>query len=402
MPGEKVLYILPQPYLLSRGSSFRAQATLDALADLGYQVDLLCYPVGIDPKNKKYTVLRSRRPPFLHSVKIGPSVKKVFFDIPLALSARQLEHKKHYDIIHGVEEAGFIAVSIGSKMAIPSIFDMHSWMSQQIEDGHYVKSALLLNGFKKFEARAMNRARAIITVGDEMTEILHKSLAPKVYSVTLPDCPLAIEESLIPPELREDISGRFFSRPAKTILYTGNFHSYQGIDLLLAAFRELKSSVSGRFDLRLLLVGGGVAEKKSVNLYRKMAADFGIDGEVEFCGEFPVEAMPVFMEKADILVSSRVKGNNVPLKVYTYLASGKLLVATRIPSHTQVLNDNNCLLADPEPAALSSTLLYGLEGIPEEDRRRITIEGRRIGGEEQRRIFQSILQDCYRYCLERH
>lgn len=78
--------------------------------------------------------------------------------------------------------------------------------------------------------------------------------------------------------------------------------------------------MTGRFDFALLLVGGGAGEVKSVTAYHEMARDLGVEEEIVFCGEYPAEAMPIFMEKADLLVSSRIAGNNVPLKVYTYLA----------------------------------------------------------------------------------
>ena len=73
MAGNKILYILPQPFLLPRGSSFRALATVRALVELGYEVDVLCYPLGEEPKTAGLTLHRSWRPPLLHSVKIGPS-----------------------------------------------------------------------------------------------------------------------------------------------------------------------------------------------------------------------------------------------------------------------------------------------------------------------------------------
>ena len=45
---------------------------------------------------------------------------------------------------------------------------------------------------------------------------------------------------------------------------------------------------------------------------------------------------------------------NTPFKVYTYLASGRPLVATRILSHTQVLDDTNAWLVEPTPDALAA------------------------------------------------
>jgi glycosyltransferase involved in cell wall biosynthesis len=62
-----------------------------------------------------------------------------------------------------------------------------------------------------------------------------------------------------------------------------------------------------------------------------------------------------------VLVSPRIHGTNTPLKIYEQLASGKPLVATRIWSHTQVLDDSVCFLADPEPASMADALLAALD-----------------------------------------
>jgi glycosyltransferase involved in cell wall biosynthesis len=48
---------------------------------------------------------------------------------------------------------------------------------------------------------------------------------------------------------------------------------------------------------------------------------------VHFVGQRPPEEMPPYMELADILLSPRNKGTNTPLKLYTYLRSGKPLLA---------------------------------------------------------------------------
>ena len=165
----KVLYILPQPYLLSRGSSFRAFATLNAISAHGMECHMLCYPFGEEPREHQYHIFRSAKVPGISRVKIGPSLAKLALDGPLMLKALKLARKNQYDVIHGVEEAGFIAAAIGRKVGIPFIFDMHSWMSQQLEDCHFLKSKRVLELFKKMEKGAMRQAQAIITVGPEMT-----------------------------------------------------------------------------------------------------------------------------------------------------------------------------------------------------------------------------------------
>ena len=54
-----------------------------------------------------------------------------------------------------------------------------------------------------------------------------------------------------------------------------------------------------------------------------------------------------------MLASPRIEGENTPFKVYTYLASGKPLVATRIPTHTQLVDDTLAFLVDPTAVGLA-------------------------------------------------
>jgi glycosyltransferase involved in cell wall biosynthesis len=56
-----------------------------------------------------------------------------------------------------------------------------------------------------------------------------------------------------------------------------------------------------------------------------------------------------------------VKGENTPFKIYTYLASGKPIVATRIPTHTQLLDDSLAFLVEPSAEGVASGLRQALE-----------------------------------------
>lgn len=396
----KVLYILPQPYLLPRGSSFRAMATVDGLSALGHTVDVVCYDIGKDPSKKAYAIHRSARPFGITSVKIGPSPAKILFDVPLYWTARRLAARGGYDVIHGVEEAGFMAASLGRKYEIPYIYDMHSWMSQQIEGTKFGRWRLPLRVFKAWELRSMRDARAIFTVGDEMTRLLQTQLAPGVHAATLPDVPLDFSEPPDPAR-REKIVRDFFPAGRKYIVYTGNFHVYQGLDLLVDAAARLKELSRGQTPFSVLIVGGGMAEAPAVERLRARVRQLGIEGDVIFCGEHPMMDIPVFMEHADVLVSSRISGNNVPLKIYTFLAAGVPMVATRISSHTQVLNDENCLLADPEPKSFADALFRGIYKLSGEERARIVAAAKKITPSEQRARFRDVLRVAYEGCAER-
>ena len=124
-------------------------------------------------------------------------------------------------------------------------------------------------------------------------------------------------------------------RAAAVVLYSGNFEPYQGVDLLVDAAAHVPGA-------EFLFMGGEPAE---IAAMRARAAAAG--APCVFAGKRPVGELPAFLALADVLVSPRRTGVNTPFKVYTYLASGKPLVATRIATHTQLLDDTLAILTDP-------------------------------------------------------
>jgi glycosyltransferase involved in cell wall biosynthesis len=76
-----------------------------------------------------------------------------------------------------------------------------------------------------------------------------------------------------------------------------------------------------------------------------------------------------FTQAAHVLVSPRLHGTNTPLKIYEQLASGKPLVATRIWSHTQVLDERVCYLVDPQPESLADGIVEALDDLGRTDER---------------------------------
>jgi glycosyltransferase involved in cell wall biosynthesis len=47
---------------------------------------------------------------------------------------------------------------------------------------------------------------------------------------------------------------------------------------------------------------------------------------------------------------------NTPMKIYSYLAAGKPVLATEIASHTQALDSTCAVLVPPDPAAMAAGL----------------------------------------------
>jgi glycosyltransferase involved in cell wall biosynthesis len=71
--------------------------------------------------------------------------------------------------------------------------------------------------------------------------------------------------------------------------------------------------------------------------------------------------MPVYLGLANVLVSPRTGGDNIPLKIFDYMASGRAIVATDIAAHRAILNPDRALLVDPTPEALAEGILHLLD-----------------------------------------
>ena len=67
--------------------------------------------------------------------------------------------------------------------------------------------------------------------------------------------------------------------------------------------------------------------------------------------------MPTFLASADVLVSPRSLGTNTPLKLYAYLMSGRPVVATDRPVHTQLLSAAEAVLASATPEGIAEAIL---------------------------------------------
>jgi glycosyltransferase involved in cell wall biosynthesis len=133
-------------------------------------------------------------------------------------------------------------------------------------------------------------------------------------------------------------------------LYVGNMEKYQGIDLLLKAFSLVDTKVIG---CSLVCIGGTAED---IDTYTAQAHRLGISGRVFFIGPRPVDDLGMYLQQADVLVSPRTEGENTPMKIYSYMDSGRPILATRITSHTQVLDADNAFLVDPEPASMAAGL----------------------------------------------
>jgi glycosyltransferase involved in cell wall biosynthesis len=340
----RILLLAPHPFYQERGTPIAVDLLLNALAERGHSVDVLTYHEGEDRDHgPNVRIFRIRAPIACRGIRPGFSHKKVISDIYLYRQALQMVRRQSYDVIHAVEEAAFLARWIKQKFSIPYVFDMDSSMPIQIVDGlPFLRPLLSL--MKRYEAQAIRDALAITAVCDALADIAREAGAEQIF--LLRDVPLLTEPG---PLVCSDSDRSVTPGKECSFVYIGNLEAYQGIDLLLEAFARLPAHSTAK-----LVIVGGVA--KHIDRYQRKARDLGIQDKTHFTGPRPISELPSLMARADVLVSPRIKGQNTPMKIYSYMASGKALLATDLPTHTQVLTHDSAKLVAPTPRAFADAM----------------------------------------------
>jgi glycosyltransferase involved in cell wall biosynthesis len=344
--------IAPEPFFEPRGTPFSEYHRIRALTDLGHSVDLVTYPFGRDVELPGLRVFRCSRPPFIRDVRIGPSWAKVPLDFMLLLAALRRVGAGRYDAVHSHEEGSLIGVVLAALLGLPHLYDMHSSLPQQLSNFSFTRSRTLTRLFTIMERFVVRRSRVVIVICPQLEEVV-RAIAPNVPAVLIENAPgsgdAPVEGSGA--AVRASLG---LATGTPLVLYTGTFEAYQGLDLLFAAAREV---IRARPDARFVLAGG---RPEQVSEARSMAERAGAGPATIFTGQRPVEEIPAYLDAADVLVSPRSTGTNTPLKIYQYLRSGRPIVATRLLTHTQVLDDATAILTPPTPAGFAEGILAAL------------------------------------------
>jgi glycosyltransferase involved in cell wall biosynthesis len=354
----KILLLAPHPFFQARGTPLAERALIVELTAAGHQVDVLTFPEGDDPAIPGCRVRRLPALPGMRGLRPGFSVKKLVLDAVMLGALLRLVRRRRYDLVHAVEESAFLALAAGWLSGVPYVYDMDSSLADQMIE-RFPPLARARRLLEACERRAVRGSAGVLAVCRSL-EDKARVYAPAALVARLEDAslvPVAPEggaadlpaAAAAPSERLADLAGGESAGPIA--LYVGNLEPYQGIDLLLASFRLVVDRLPAA---RLVVIGG---ERESIERYRARCRELGMAGAVAFAGPRPVERLGTYLRQADVLVSPRLLGTNTPMKVYSYLASGRPVVATRLPTHTQVLTDEVACLVDPEPVAFALGLI---------------------------------------------
>jgi glycosyltransferase involved in cell wall biosynthesis len=359
----KILLLAPHPFFQLRGTPIAERALLQVLTAEGHEVDVLTFPEGEDPDLPNCRIFRVSAP---YGVRPGFSLKKLAGDALMLGRVLRMVRRKRYDVVHAVEESAFMALLAKRLFGVPYVYDMDSGLARSMMDRFPSLKAVrfLLDACERLAIRASCGTLA----GCRALEAQARAWHPGGWIAPLEDVSLADGTEEAPDLIPEDWRGD------PIVLYVGNLEPYQGVDLLLAGFARALPEVPSA---KLVIMTGS---QDRVPHYQSLAERLGVAGGVHFAGPRPVEALGACLRQATVQVSPRLHGDNTPMKIFSCLDSGRPLLATRLLTHTQVLDDSVALLVEPEPAAMGKGLALLLQDA--ELRERLAANARRLAQRE--------------------
>jgi glycosyltransferase involved in cell wall biosynthesis len=359
----RTLVVAPQPFFSYRGTPFSVYYRTRVAAGLGWTCDLLTYGQGLDVDLPGCRIYRIPALRWLGEVRVGPSLLKSLLDVLMTIWTIALLCRRRYAIVHAHEEAVFWCLWLKPLFRFRLIYDMHSSLPQQLDNFRFARIPFLRTLFARWEARALRKADAVITVCPALQAFALAHGAPSGRTFLIENSivdPIAVRvdaaaraaEAARADEARRWVDAR---KPGPTLIYAGTLEPYQGIDLLLEAFALVSREMP---EAGLLIAGGSPGQ---IHEYRQLTDRQGTGGRTYFAGWLNPEDTRALSRQCAAALSPRTAGNNTPMKIYELIAHGVPLVATRIESHTQVLNDEVCTLTGIAPPELADGILRVLK-----------------------------------------
>lgn len=353
----RALIVAPQPFFSPRGTPFSIYYRALVMSEQGVECDILTYGSGQDVDLPGVRIKRIPRMRFLEPIPVGPTWHKLFLDGFMVIWTILLLVRHRYRVVFAHEEAAFWCRMLKPLFGFKFVYEMHSNLSQQLTNFQFTESRLLIRLFRYLQDSALRAADAVVTVCPDLRNYVLKLGVPPEKHVMIENSifeDVRLRDPAESGDLLDD--GRIvdFGPGHPVIAYAGTFEVYQGLEMLVQAFAQVNREMP---TARLLLVGGTTEQMTRLAM---LADSLRLRGACLFVGTVSKKAASRHLRSAQVLVSPRIYGTNTPLKIYEQLSTGRPIVATRIWSHTQVLDDTVCFLVEPDAASLAGGLLAAL------------------------------------------
>lgn len=349
--GARVMLVTPNPqsrhpWRAALGSvhSPKPESTTDAHVILGHDLSANVQVRHLDPRRGLWRWLRSNQPFYRMA---ASELKTLGADAVLVRNLKMAEHLLRY------------------APNVPLFFETHELFAQSYREEHprmNLRQHHKLAALAQREEFVYRNAKGLIALTSLLAEDIRKTYRIETPMIVAPDG-VDLEQaqasiiSTAPhttPGMAEVEQRREQLPTTPWLLYLGSLHPWKGVDTLVRAMAQVKQPAE------LHVVGGNAARIKEL---RALADEFDVTRRVVFHGPVEPGRRFEYIHRADIcllpLTDTGLGGRYTsPLKLFEYMAAGKAIVVSDLPSMHQVLTPEQDALLVPtgKPEAFAQAI----------------------------------------------
>lgn len=361
----RILHVLDHSIPLHSGYTFRTRSILQAQRALGWQTFHITGPkqgASAAPRETVDGLEFYRTAPAAGALARLPVLNQLAVIDVLAARLLQVAQEVKPDVLHAHSPAlnAVAALRVGRKLGIPVVYEIRAfWEDAAVDHGTSKEWGLRYRLTRAMETWALRRVDAATTICEGLrSEIIGRGI-PSGKIAVIPNA-VDIGDFAVGGARDEALAARL-GLEGKTVLgFIGSFYAYEGLDILLNA---LPAMLARRPEIRVLLVGGGPQDAA----LRAQARALGLEDQVVFTGRVPHGEVQRYYNLVDVLCYPRHKMRLTdlvtPLKPLEAMAQGRLMVASDVGGHKELIEDGRTgvLFAAGDAAALSRQVLALLE-----------------------------------------
>jgi glycosyltransferase involved in cell wall biosynthesis len=379
----RILYLADIRFPLERANGIQTMQTCHALAARGHRVSLAVRPdTHTRPRDPYafYGLPRLRGSLNIEVVPIsGPPVVRrtgyVTFGVGRAMG------RVRQDVIF-TRDLGLASILVRLPRLVrgPVVYEAHTIAADEAAARHEmltdadVATPAKLRRLAARDGLVWRAADGYVTITQGLKNEMERRFGPRTRVAVVPDgvrvpdasSQLPASSSQLPasssqlPASSSQLSGAEppasnLQPPTFTIGYAGHLYPWKGVELIIEAVRALPET-------RALIVGGHEQEPDLARI-KDVAAQLDCSSRVTFTGLVAPPDVPAHLREADVLVlpnpaSAVSSAFTSPLKLFEYMAAGRPIVASDLPSIREVLtHEHNALLIAPgDPQALTAAI----------------------------------------------
>jgi glycosyltransferase involved in cell wall biosynthesis len=366
MKNSKLKVLLVSQYFWPE--EFRINDVVRSLIDKGVQIDVLTgkpnYPSGkifsgykaLGFKRELYFGAKLSRVPLLprgSNSKFKLAINYCSFILSGLIFGPWMQRGRKYDLIfvYGLSPIllSIPALYLAHLKKVPVVIWVQDLWPASLSATGYVKNKYALLFVEKLVRFIYSRANLLLVQSEAFIDPV-RVLAPftpiKYY-------PNSVDE-IFSYEMQLDLSDFSFLNSEFVVMFAGNIGSAQSVEVIIEAANLLKNEKGIQF----VILGDGSRRQWMADQIKTHQLC-----NVHLPGRFPVETMPGFLQKADVLLvtlaDQEIFATTIPNKIQAYLATGRPIIACMRGEGARVVSTAKAGLAVPaeDGVALSQAIL---------------------------------------------